>query len=68
MQHLYTVWQKDPNTEQPKRARVGIVNAINAHARARKFALEWTPPHLSTGEMTCRLIIINGRSSRPARA
>jgi len=43
-QHLYTVWQKDPNTEQPKRARVGIVNAINAHARARKFALDWTPP------------------------
>ena len=43
-QHLYTVWQKDPNTEQPKRARVGIVNAINAHARARKFALDWSPP------------------------
>ena len=42
--HLYSVWQKDPNTEQPKRARVGIVNAINAHARARKFALDWTPP------------------------
>jgi hypothetical protein len=44
MQHLYTVWQKDPNTEQPKRARVGTVNAINAHARARKYALDWTPP------------------------
>ena len=43
-QHLYSVWQKDPNTEQPKRARFGIVNAINAHARARKFALDWTPP------------------------
>jgi len=43
-QHLYSVWQKDPNTEQPKRARVGIVNAINAHARARKFALDWIPP------------------------
>ena len=42
--HLYTIWQKDPNTEQPKRARVGIVNSINAHARARKFALDWTPP------------------------
>ena len=41
--HLYTVWQKDPNTEQPKRARVGIVNAVNAHARARKFALDWNP-------------------------
>ena len=44
MQHLYTVWYKDPNTEQPKRARVGTVNAINAHARARKYALDWTPP------------------------
>ena len=43
-QHLYSIWQKDPNNEQPKRARVGIVNAINAHARARKFALDWTPP------------------------
>ena len=42
--HLYSIWQKDPNNEQPKRARVGIVNAINAHARARKFALDWTPP------------------------
>ena len=44
MQHLYTIWYKDPNTEQPKRARVGTVNAVNAHARARKYALEWTPP------------------------
>ncbi len=43
-QHLYNIWQKDPNIDQPKRARVGIVNAINAHARARKFALDWTPP------------------------
>jgi hypothetical protein len=42
--HLYTIWQKDPNVEQPKRARVGIVNAINAHARARKYALDWQPP------------------------
>jgi hypothetical protein len=44
MQHLYTIWQKDPNTEQPKRARVGTVNAINAHARARRYALDWSPP------------------------
>jgi len=42
--NLYSVWYKDPNTEQPKRARVGIVNAINAHNRARKFALDWSPP------------------------
>jgi hypothetical protein len=42
--HLYTIWQKDPDSDQPKRAQVGIVNALNAHNRARKFALAWTPP------------------------
>lgn len=42
--HLYTIWQKDPDTDQPKRAQVGIVNAINAHNRARKFAVAWNPP------------------------
>ena len=42
--HLYSIWQKDPDHEQPKRAQVGIANAINAHARARKFALDWQPP------------------------
>ena len=42
--HLYSIWQKDPDHEQPKRAQVGIANAINAHARARKFALAWSPP------------------------
>jgi len=44
IQHLYTVWQKDPDSDQPKRAQVGVVNAINAHARARRFTLAWTPP------------------------
>jgi hypothetical protein len=42
--HLYSVWQKDPDTEQPKRAQVGMTNAVNAHVRARKFATEWNPP------------------------
>ena len=42
--HLYSVWQKDPDTDQPKRAQVGMTNAVNAHARARKFAVEWNPP------------------------
>lgn len=45
MTHLFEVWQKDPNTEQPKRAQVGTTNAINAHNRARKLALAWDPPH-----------------------
>jgi len=47
--HLYTIWQKDPDAEQPKRAQVGIVNAINAHNRARKFTREWTPPTCPPG-------------------
>lgn len=44
MTHLFEVWQKDPNTEQPKRAQVGTTNAINAHIRGRKLALAWDPP------------------------
>jgi hypothetical protein len=44
MTHLFEVWQKDPNTEQPRRAQVGTTNAINAHNRARKLALAWDPP------------------------
>lgn len=42
--HLFDVWQKDPNTDQPKRAQVGMANAVNAHNRARRFALDWNPP------------------------
>lgn len=42
--HLFSVWQKDPATEQPRRAQVGMANALNAHNRARKLALEWQPP------------------------
>lgn len=43
--HLYTIWQKDPDTDQPKRAQVGMTNAVNAHVRARKFAVVWDPPN-----------------------
>ena len=43
--HLYSVWQKDPDTDQPKRAQVGMTNAVNAHVRARKFAIAWNPPN-----------------------
>ena len=42
--HLYDIWQRDPEQQQPKRAQVGVTNALNAHARARKFALAWMPP------------------------
>lgn len=47
--HLYSVWQKDPDSDQPKRAQVGITNALNAHARARRFALAWNPPGCPPG-------------------
>ena len=50
MTHLFDVWQKDPNTEQPRRAQVGTTNAVNAHNRARKLALAWDPPSCSPTE------------------
>lgn len=48
MAHLFDVWQKDPATEQPKRAQVGTGNAVNAHIRARKLTLAWDPPVCAT--------------------
>jgi len=47
MTHLFDIWQKDPQHDQPARAQVGTTNAINAHNRARKFALDWQPPSCS---------------------
>lgn len=44
MAHLFDIWVKDPNREQPARAQVGTTNAINAHIRARQLALTWSPP------------------------
>lgn len=44
MAHLFDIWQRDPNTEQPRRAQVGTTNAVNAHSRARKLATIWNPP------------------------
>jgi len=43
MTHLFDIWQKDPNQDQPARAQVGTTNAINAHNRARRYALAWNP-------------------------
>ena len=48
--HLFSIWQKDPDTEQTRRAQVGMANTINAHARARKLALAWNPPSCAPGE------------------
>ena len=44
MQHLFDIWQRDPQNSQPQRAQVGTTNAINAHSRARKLAFAWAPP------------------------
>lgn len=44
MAHLFDVWQRDPDNQQPKRAQVGTANAVNAHNRARKLAFAWNPP------------------------
>jgi len=43
IQLLFEVWVKDLN-DQPRRAMVGTNNAVNAHVRARKQAIEWNPP------------------------
>ena len=44
MSHLFDIWQRDPDNQQPKRAQVGTTNAVNAHNRARKLAFAWNPP------------------------
>jgi hypothetical protein len=43
IQHLFEIWMKDIS-DQPRRAMVGTNNAVNAHVRARKQAVEWNPP------------------------
>jgi hypothetical protein len=47
IKHLFEIWMKDIN-EQPKRAMVGTNNAVNAHVRARKQAVEWDPKSCAT--------------------
>jgi len=49
VQTLFSVWTKDPESEQPKRAQVGVTNALNAHNRARKLTLAWAPPSCPPG-------------------
>jgi hypothetical protein len=41
--HVFSVWMKD-DTDQPRRARTGVEQAIDAYLKARKNALAWTPP------------------------
>lgn len=44
VEHLFDIWVKEPNTEQPKRARVGAQAGFSAYLRARQDALKWNPP------------------------
>lgn len=41
--HLFEVWMKDP-AEQPRRARVGFNQALDAYLRATAQAKSWNPP------------------------
>jgi hypothetical protein len=40
---LFEVWIKD-RTDQPRRARAGMFDGVNAYLRARSDALKWAPP------------------------
>jgi hypothetical protein len=40
---LFDVWVKD-RTDQPRRARAGMFDGVNAYLRARSDALKWAPP------------------------
>jgi hypothetical protein len=42
-QHLFEIWVKD-NSDQPRRAKVGMAAGIDAYARARADMLRWNPP------------------------
>jgi hypothetical protein len=41
---LFDVWQKDPNSNQPRRAINGMQATIRAHVNSRTAALNWNPP------------------------
>jgi hypothetical protein len=40
---LFDVWVRDP-TDQPKRAKTGMEQALSAYHRARADILLWAPP------------------------
>jgi hypothetical protein len=41
--HVFDIWMKDP-AEQPRRAIIGMHQAIDAYVRSRASALRWSPP------------------------
>lgn len=43
VRHLFETWMRDA-TDQPKRAKVGMQNAIGGYIRARRDTLAWLPP------------------------
>ena len=42
--HMYEVWMKDPNSNQPSRAITGMRQGITAYANSRAAALRFDPP------------------------
>jgi hypothetical protein len=43
VQKVFEVWMKDPG-DQPRRAKVGMHEGIDAYVRSRADALRWNPP------------------------
>ena len=44
MEHLFEIWMREPDNQQPSRAAVGIRQAIRAYVNSRTFMLQWNPP------------------------
>ena len=43
VKHTFDIWMKDP-AEQPKRARSGVRQGLDAYMRARANVLSFNPP------------------------
>lgn len=43
VQKVFEIWMKDP-ADQPRRAKIGMHDGIDAYVRSRAQALRWNPP------------------------
>jgi hypothetical protein len=43
VQKVFEIWMKDP-ADQPRRAKIGMHEGIDAYVRSRAQALKWSPP------------------------
>jgi hypothetical protein len=43
VQKVFEIWMKD-TADQPRRAKVGMHEGIDAYVRSRADALKWNPP------------------------